>query len=50
MFISNNKNSLFPPNNLKINVSDEDILIHQLAQEKFRRELCKENYQDMLLK
>ena len=47
MFITSNNNLLFPPNKLKINANEEDNLIYQLEQEKFRRELCKENFVDM---
>ena len=52
MFFSSNhdKNLLFPPNYLKNNENNENELIYQLKQEKFRRELCKENYEDMYLK
>ena len=52
MLISSNNDSnlLFPPNFLKINPNNENEIIYQLKQEKFRRELCKENYADMYLK
>ena len=52
MLISSNNdtNLLFPPNFLKINANNDNEIIYQLKQEKFRRELCKENYSDMYLK
>ena len=50
MFNTNKLNKLFSSNKLSINANDQDNLIYQLEQEKFRRELCKENFKDMSLK
>ena len=49
MLNNQSKTFLFPSNKLN-NQSQQDTLIYQLEQEKFRRELCKENYKDMLAK
>ena len=50
MFNTTNKSFLCPSNKIKINGDEQDTLIYQLEQEKFRRELCKENFADFYSK